>query len=126
MAAALQKDHAPRRAYSRLRLGIPARLLTLEGQKAVTLVDLSQSGARILLDGPSRVNGGGMLRWLGYEAFGDVAWQFGEDLALQFDQSVDLSWLVETRQRAPVELDRDRHIRRAAREFVTGRPGLRI
>ena len=121
MALALHVDHIPRRAHSRLRLGIPARLLTLEGQQWVTLVDLSQSGVRITLERPRTVSGGGLLRWLGYEAFGDAAWQCGEELALHFDEPIDRAWLIETRHRAPAELDQNRHNRRAAQEFVVGR-----
>ena len=48
---------------------------------------------------------GGLLRWLGFEAFGDPAWQIGDELALHFDEPIDAAWLIETRQRAPVELD---------------------
>lgn len=120
MTAVLQIGHKPRRAHSRLRLGIPARLLTLEGQQWVTLVDLSQSGARIVLGTSGKVSGG-LLRWLGFEAFGDPAWQAGEELALHFDQPIELDWLIETRQRAPGEVNRDLHARSAAREFVGGR-----
>lgn len=123
MNAVLQTDHKPRRAHSRLRLGIPARLLSLEGQQWVTLIDLSQSGARVVLGSPGKF-GGGLLRWLGFEAFGDPAWQVGDELALHFDEPIDLAWILETRQRAPTELNRDLHTRRAAREWVSGGTGL--
>jgi hypothetical protein len=123
MTAVLQIGHKPRRAYSRLRLGIPARLLTLEGQQWVTLVDLSQTGARIVLGASGKVSGG-LLRWLGFEAFGDPAWQAGEELALHFDEQIELDWLIETRQRAAVEVNGDLHARRAAREWVNGRAAL--
>ena len=120
MNGALHSDHQPRRAFSRLRLGIPARLLSLDGQQWVTLVDLSQSGARVVLDSTSRISGG-LLRWLGFEAFGDPAWQVRNELALHFDEPIEPAWLFETRQRAPVELDTELHARDAAREFVSGR-----
>ena len=125
-SAALQIEHQPRRGYARLRLGVMARLLTLEGEQWVTLVDLSQSGARVVLGDAGKVHGGGLLRWLGYEAFGDPAWQCGDELALHFDEPIDAAWLLETRRRAPVELSRDHYIRRVASEFITGRPGVRI
>ncbi len=121
MTIALQAEHQPRRAYSRLRLGIPARLLTLDGQQYVTLVDLSQSGARILLEASGKVTGG-LLRWLGFETFGDPAWQTGGELALHFDEPIEAAWLIETRRRAPVELDCELLARQAAREWVSGRP----
>ncbi len=121
MPVALHTEtHAPRRAYARLRLGVPARLLTLDGEQWVTLIDLSQSGARVVLEASGRISGG-LLRWLGYEAFGDPAWQVGDELALHFDEPIEPTWLIETRRRAPVELDWNRQTRNAAREFVTGR-----
>lgn len=113
-------EQPPRRAFPRLRLGIPARLLSLDGQQRVTLVDLSQSGARVVLDSTSRISGG-LLRWLGFEAFGDPAWQVGDELALHFDEPIKPTWLFETRKLAPVELDHERHARDAARDFVSGR-----
>jgi hypothetical protein len=121
--AALTAEHQPRRAHPRLRLGISARLLCLDGQQWVTLVDLSQSGARVVLGNPAKVSGG-LLRWLGFEAFGDTAWRIGDELALRFDEPIDAAWLIETRQRAPLELDRNLHARRAAREWVGGRVGF--
>jgi hypothetical protein len=119
-SAALQTEHQPRRAHARLRLGVMARLLTLEGEQWVTLVDLSQSGARVVLGNSGKVSGG-LLRWLGYEAFGDLVWQFGDELALQFDEPIDAAWLIDTRRRAPAELDHQVHVRRVASLFVTGR-----
>ena len=121
MIATQQSDHQPRREFSRLRLGIPARLLSLDGQQWVTLVDLSQSGARVALEASRKIGGGGLLRWLGYEAFGDPAWQCGEELALHFDEPIQPAWLIETRHRAPAELDEKGDTRRAAREFVSGK-----
>jgi len=124
MPVALHTEtHLPRRAYARLRLGVPARLLTLDGQQWVTLVDLSQSGARVVLDASGRISGG-LLRWLGFEAFGDPAWQVGDELALHFDEPIEPAWLFETRRRAPVELDYELNARRAADDFVSGRTGF--
>lgn len=123
MSAALPTGHQPRRAHARLRLGIPARLVSLDGQQWVTLVDLSQSGAKLLLASPDKVSGG-LLRWLEFEAFGDPAWQRGDQLALRFDEPIDPAWLIETRQRAPSELNGDLHTRRAARDWANGRIGF--
>lgn len=100
-----------------------ARLLTLEGEQWVTLVDLSQGGARVVLGASGKVTGG-LLRWLGYEAFGDPVWQFGDELALHFDEPIEAACLIETRRRAPVELDYQVNTRRAASDFVSGRTGV--
>jgi hypothetical protein len=122
-SAALQAEHQPRRTYARLRLGVMARLLTLDGEQWVTLIDLSQGGARVALGASGKVTGG-LLRWLGYEAFGDPVWQAGDELALHFDEPIASDWLIETRRRAPAELDYEVYARRVAREWVGGRAVL--
>ena len=124
MSAALQIDQKPRRAHSRLRLGIPARILSLDGLQRATLVDLSQSGARLQLDSPAKV-GGGMLAWLGFETFGDAVWQVGDQMALHFDEPIPAAWVLATRQWAPTEQRAERlRTRDAAREWVGGRAAL--
>ena len=111
---------AHRRQHARLRVGIAARLETLEGQQAVRLVDLSQSGAQVVLSQqvPFRR---GVLCWLDFEAFGAVAWQDGENMGLEFEELVPMDQLFETRQRAP-EVVRAQALGDygAARDFVAG------
>ena len=48
-------DQAPRRAYSRLHLGISAQLETLDGRQRVRMIDLSQGGAHLILSKPGDI-----------------------------------------------------------------------
>lgn len=109
-----------RRQHARLRLGIPARLETLEGTEPVRLVDLSQSGAQVVLDNAREVRRA-VLCWLDFEAFGFVAWRDGDHVGIEFEDLVPIAQLYETRQRAPdvvrAEVIGDYG---AARDFVAG------
>lgn len=111
---------APRRAHSRLRLGILARFETLQGKVAVRLVDLSQTGARLMLptDTPVRE---GLLTFLGFELFGITAWQRGNELGIEFDQELSKEHLLAIREVAPAVVSEEQHSTEiAARNFVTG------
>ena len=90
----------PRREYSRLAVGIDATLETLEGRQAVRLVDLSQSGAHLVLSEPETIREG-VLRWLNFDTFGVAMWQDEEDVGLKFDRLLHPHILDETRERAP-------------------------
>lgn len=90
----------PRRAYSRLHIGIDGSLETLEGRQTVRIVDLSQSGAHLVLSEPQLVREG-VLRWLNFDTFGVVMWQDEEDVGLQFDRLLSQHFLDETHERAP-------------------------
>lgn len=89
-----------RRIFSRLRVGIAARLETLAGPQKVRLIDLSQGGAKIILSRPEEA-GAGVLSWLNFETFGDPAWQEEGSIGFKFDKLLPLGCLVETRKRAP-------------------------
>jgi hypothetical protein len=89
-----------RRVFSRLRVGIAARLETLAGSQKVRLIDLSQGGAQVILSKPEDA-GAGVLSWLNFETFGDPAWTEEANMGLKFDQLLPLGCLVETRKRAP-------------------------
>ena len=115
-------DQAPRRAYSRLRLGISAQLQTLEGRQRVRLMARSQGGAHVILSQPSSSDiRQAVLTWLDFETFGTVAWQDEQNLGLEFDRRLPLSVLVETRQRAPSVVREEAMVaEQAAREWVAG------
>lgn len=89
-----------RRVFSRLRVGIAARLETLAGSQKVRLIDLSQGGAQIILSRPEEA-GAGVLSWMNFESFGDPAWQEEANIGMKFDKLLPLGCLVETRKRAP-------------------------
>ena len=105
-----------RRQHARLRLGIPARLETLDGRYAVRLVDLSHGGAQIEMERELPVREG-VLSWMLSETFGIAAWQDGGSVGLTFDRPLSRSCLRMTRDKAP-EI-----FLQAAREFVAGTDG---
>ena len=59
-----------RRQAPRFRLGMPARLITLERHLHVTLVDLSEGGAKVTLPRPHAFTVC-VLRWMDYHAFAE-------------------------------------------------------
>lgn len=65
-------DSIGRRAASRLRLSIPARIMTIYETHNCILLDLSRSGARIGLAEPLVIGGGGYLRIGQLEVFGQA------------------------------------------------------
>ena len=111
---------APRRAFARLRLGIAARLETLEGRQQVRLIDLSQGGAHLILSQPELMRQG-VLTWLQFESFGTPAWREDDHIGFQFDRPLALTVLVQTRQQAPsVVREEAMGLQTAAREWVAG------
>lgn len=114
------QGQAPRRAYSRLRLGIAAQLETLDGPQKVRLIDLSQGGAHVILSQPGRLRQA-VVTWLHFETFGTVAWQEGQHIGLHFDKLLPLAVLVETRRQAPsVVREEAMGAYETAREWVAG------
>ena len=91
---------AHRRQHARLRLGMPARLETLDGNQPVRLIDLSQSGAQVVLEQRRELRRA-VLCWLDFEAFGFVAWRDEDHVGIEFEELVPMEQLFETRQRAP-------------------------
>ena len=112
----------PRRGHPRLRVGLPAWLQTLDGPQRVRLVDLSQSGAHLVLSDPKPLRQA-FLSWLEFEVFGDIIWQRGYEAGMRFDRLLPLGHMVETRKSAPsVVRDEARDVRAAARNYVAGDP----
>lgn len=113
-----------RRAHARLRLGIVARLETLHGRRVARLVDLSRSGAQLILN-DERPLQRAVVSWLGYEAFGFTAWQQGDHVGIEFDDMIPMAWLMTTRERAPAVVQNEAlGDPAAARAFVEGRLSL--
>lgn len=109
-----QSQEAGRRAQSRLRTFLPARLTTLDGRQSVVLSDLSPTGARLTLSKDIRLNQEGVLEWDRHEAFGTIVWFKGRECGLHFDETLPMRILVATRElhdatglRSLRELDRE-------------------
>lgn len=119
VSTAVTRDFPPRRGKARLRLGIPALLVTVNGQQEISLLDLSQSGARLSVRGAEPI-GSCILKWMDYEAFGVVAWRAGHEMGLQFDAPIQSDWLLDTREWLPALAKGGDEIRRFARDWVRG------
>jgi len=120
VAAAAIPDFHPRRGKARLRAGIPASLLTLDGRQTVSLLDLSESGARLKVKDHTEIRNG-ILKWLDFEVFGSVVWRKGEIVGVQFDKPIESDWVLDTREcltSLPCEKD---DLRRFARDWVRGK-----
>jgi hypothetical protein len=95
-----------RRRDSRLRIrrGVPAQLLTLDGQATASLLDLSASGAHLRAHKPLRRGQDVMLWWLGFETFGKIVWVNGNEAGLEFYDPLHTSILLQTRQQVDAGL----------------------
>src|SRR5690606_41805934 len=91
-----------RRGHARLRLGIEAELMTLDGRKRVMLMDLSQSGARVRLSEPGKLRQA-VLYWIGFEAFGVVVWQDGRDIGVEVEVPIREAAVLAPRSLPPEE-----------------------
>jgi hypothetical protein len=123
-SAALSPDFQPRRGKARLRVGIPADLLTVHGRSRVTLLDLSETGARLRYHG--HAIGDGVLEWLAYEAFGAVVRCAGDEIGLRFDEPIAQDCVLDTRELLPSLLQGEDEVTSFAREWVGGHNGQRV
>lgn len=112
-------DDDSRRAFARLEVGIGARFTTLAGEQAVRLVNLSQKGARLVLSAPEAA-GEGVLTWLDFETFGELAWQEGESIGIAFDELLSPRCLAETRRRAPSVVEEEESGMKLAQAWIAG------
>ena len=111
---------AGRRRHSRLRVHLPARLITLEGTLPVTLLDLSFRGGKVVLGMVVlRRGASAVLSWGSFEAFCTVAWTRGQSCGLDFDTPLNPQVLIATRDLSDATPKVDAS-RVAARAWVTG------
>lgn len=89
-----------RRRDSRLRLHIPAQLVTIHGNFRAQLLDLSQSGAHLMVEEKLLRGGDAVLSWLNYEAFGRIVRATATQVGLEFDELLPPATLVTTRDLA--------------------------
>ena len=113
-------DRAGRRRHSRLRLCLPARLITLDGTLPATLLDLSFRGAKVLASFAGlRPGSNAVLTWCEFEAFCKVAWLKDDLFGLDFDVPLRPKVLIATRDLADAAPRVDAG-RLAARDWVAG------
>lgn len=118
--------HAGRRKRSRLRVRLPARLVTRCDTQSVVLCDLSLHGAQVTTKNPLKLGSEAVLEWSGFEAFGEVVWCSGDRCGLSFFDDITPQMLLDTRDLDTVaHLPRDRDMaRQTARQWVEGQGRL--
>jgi len=114
-----------RRAAARLRLSIPARLLTIQGIHDCILLDLSRTGARIGLAKPLPVGTDGFIKVGPVEVFGEVVrheiGRGGGINAVRFDDHLAPDDVLAVRHHAETFRLREReHLLDQVRRWVTG------
>ncbi|MEQ8773382.1 MAG: PilZ domain-containing protein [Erythrobacter sp.] len=110
-----------RRAAPRLRVSLPARLITIEGNQPCVLMNLSRSGAQVAVLESVRVGEGAVLRCGSLEAFGDVIRSdFGLN-AIRFEHELTDEQVLDIRHYHETFEDRERRsLSDTARKWVTG------
>ncbi|MDE2412561.1 MAG: PilZ domain-containing protein [Sphingomonadales bacterium] len=111
-----------RREQSRLRLRLPCRLITRDGDAKVILTDLSQTGARVQTAANLAAKGEAVLLWFGMEAFGSVVWTRTGLCGFRFFDPIPHNWLIVSRDLDETNAVRDERevARQIAREWVAG------
>ncbi len=122
------QDNAPERASrgrrrsSRLRVRLPARIVTRTETRHVILSDVSSGGARIIAGRDLSPGLEAVLEWGRFEAFGEVVWCDGERSGMRFLDPLDERILIATRDlddaaRLPRDSDL---VRRVAQGWAEG------
>jgi hypothetical protein len=111
-----------KRAESRLRVRLPARLEALDFNLSTILCDLSRYGARIEHAGMPLKCCDVVLKWHDFEAFGRIMWSHSGETGIGFYDPVHQNWLIATRDLDGREHIKDNResVRRHAQEWVKG------
>jgi hypothetical protein len=111
-----------KRAESRLRVNLAARLMALDFTLPVTLRDLSRYGARIERAGTPLKCCDAVLTWREFEAFGRIIWSHSGETGIGFYDPIPLEWLIATRDLGgDADLKKNRELaRRHAHAWVRG------
>lgn len=115
-----------RRGNPRLRLQLPAQLITLDGQGPAILENVSATGARIRTSLTLRPGGSCILRLPSLELLADVAWCAGDRCGLTLERELTQQELVAMRNLDLRTLPSERDTTKDwARNFVNGTIGPR-
>lgn len=110
---------AGRRQDSRLRLHLSARIVTLSGTRAASLLDLSRHGTKVAVPEPLPAGADVVLEWDRFEAFGRVVWCRNGLAGVTLDEPLSEPVLLASRNLTPSPSATEA-ARRAAAAFVTG------
>ncbi len=111
-----------RRQESRLRVRLPARLVSHARTQPAILCDLSLTGARLHAAEPPRTGLEVLVEWDRFDAFGEVVWSASGVCGVHFFDPIASSVLIATRGLDDAaHLPRDRELlRQVARQWVEG------
>jgi hypothetical protein len=110
-----------RRKAPRLRLSIPARLVTISETRKCILLDVSRGGAQIGLRQPLAEGEAGFLRFAGFELFGCIVRRAAGFNGLEFDDGLSDHNVIAIRRYAEAYDAGERdELRDAARAWVSG------
>jgi len=114
-----------RRETSRVRLGIPAKIILLSGTFPCRVDNMSQTGARIAIGAPPPQRGVDAVLLLDrLELFGAVRWSHSQRFGIEFDQLQPLARVLALRDLADHYAAHEKaQERRMASEFIQGRKG---
>ena len=99
--------NAGRRGRSRLRVRLPARIITRTQTAQAILADLSLTGAKVSTTAELKLGGEVVLEWGKFEAFGEVVWIRGQYCGISFFDMIAPPVLIATR-----DLDDTSHLPR--------------
>ncbi|MDJ0642991.1 MAG: PilZ domain-containing protein [Erythrobacter sp.] len=110
-----------RRTAARLRLSLPAKLVTIYETRRCIILNLSQTGVQLGLERPLRQGDAAFLQCADIEQFGTVVRSDPGSNALEFDVPLTHGQVLEIREFADNfdELERS-GFRRIARDWITG------
>lgn len=111
-----------KRGQARLRVRLPAKLITLDGEFRLVLCDLSTGGARVGKTGLMLSGGQAVLLWDRFEAFCTIAWCRSGLVGVRFEDPIPKEWIIATRELdSMARLPDEQELRRLeAREWVMG------
>ncbi len=110
-----------RRGCPRLRLGIPAQLVTLDGLVRCILVELSRTGARTELKRPLAVGDGAFLQCGNIDRFAIVVRREGQFNGFEFETPLSNEQVLKVRSYSESFAENElREWRKFVREWVTG------
>lgn len=110
-----------RRGAPRLRLSIPARLVTVTEMRRCVVLDISRSGAQVSLAKPLAVGEGGFLHFAGSEVFVSVIREGKGLIGVEFDVLLtDEDVLAIRRYAEDYETDERKALLNEARAWVMG------
>ena len=114
-------ENVGRRGAPRLRLSIPAKLMTVSETRRCVLLDVSRSGARIGIAKPIEEGDAGFLRFSDFDLFATVARTEDGRNGLEFDVELSDDDVLAIRRYAETyEMSERTALMDEARAWVTG------